>query len=136
MPQVDDVVGVVVCDEDARPVVWAHARLHELHAHARARVDQKLLVAVAEQCGGTAALRIGRGRTGAEENGAHNVRRVPAGAGSVKAGGGFLTPGAGAGAVGGRTVWRGLVNELPREMGLLKCGPVRSMVCPADGIRQ
>src|SRR5262249_57146367 len=84
MPQVDDVVGVVVCDEDARPVVWAHARLHELHAHARARVDQKLLVAVAEQCGGTAALRIWRGRTGAEGKSARNVRRVPARAGFGK----------------------------------------------------
>src|SRR5215510_5326721 len=85
VPQVDDVVGVVMCDEHSRPVVRAHARLHELDAHAGARVDEELLVTVAEQRGWTAALRIGRGRTGAEEDGAHNVRRVPAGARAVKA---------------------------------------------------
>src|SRR5215467_10183573 len=92
-------------DEDPRPVVWADARLHELDARARARVDQELLVAVAQQRGGTAALRIGRRRTGAEEDGAHDVRRVPAEAGSVKAGEADPSPPEGERA---RVRWRGV----------------------------
>ena len=41
--EVDRVVGVVMRDEDRRPIVGAHAGLHELHADARARVDQEPL---------------------------------------------------------------------------------------------
>src|SRR5215475_12049857 len=99
-------------DEDPRPVVWADARLHELDGRARARVDQELLVAVAQERGGTAALRIGRRRTGAEEDGAHDVRRVPAAARGVKAWPLPSPPEGERARVRGRMACRRVLNEL------------------------
>jgi hypothetical protein len=80
MAQVDDVVRVVMRDEHRRPVIGAHARLDELDAHARARVHQEALLAQRQERGGPAALRVGRGRAGAEQHGAHGRYLAPAGA--------------------------------------------------------
>ena len=41
MAEVDHVVGVVMRDEDGRPVIGAHAGLDDLDADTRARVHQE-----------------------------------------------------------------------------------------------
>ena len=77
--EVDGVVGMMVRDEDARPVVGTHAGLDELHAHARARIDEEALVPEAKERGGTPPRGIGRRRARAEEDGAHGRGAVEAG---------------------------------------------------------
>ena len=70
--EVDRVVGVVMRDEDRRPIVRADAGLHELPADARARVHQEPLgVADDDERGRPAALGLGGGEPGAEQERAH-----------------------------------------------------------------
>ena len=65
----------------ARPVVGAHAGLHELHADARARVDQEVRGAAERDQRGRAAPRgIGRWSTGAEKDRAHGATDATSGA--------------------------------------------------------
>ena len=74
MAEVDRVIGVVMRDEDRRPVVGAQAGLHHLHADARAGVDQEMRgAAERDERGRAAPLGIGRWSTGAEKDRAHGA---------------------------------------------------------------
>src|SRR5262249_40179339 len=74
--EIDGVVGMMMRDEDARPVVGAHAHLDELHARARARVDEEALVPEAQERRRPTPRGIGRWRARAEKDGAHGRRAV------------------------------------------------------------
>ena len=86
MPQVDDVVRVMVRDEHARPVIGPHPRLDELGADTGACVDEEHLLAQRQQGGGAATLGIGRRRARAEKDGAHGAGILAGGSTVVKVG--------------------------------------------------